>query len=158
MDLKVAGIVEESIVDGPGIRYTVFTQGCHHNCPGCHNPESHSLSGGFKITHSEIMKDITSNPLLTGVTFSGGEPFLQLDSVLELCYRIKEETDLNIYVYTGFTIDELLDDNKAVELLKTIDFLIDGPYIEDLKDELLKFKGSSNQRIINVKEYLTNKI
>lgn len=155
MDLRIAGIVEESIVDGPGIRYVIFTQGCTHDCPGCHNLESHPMEGGITITHDQILQEIKSNSLLSGVTFSGGEPTLQLESVLTLALRIKAETGLNIYLYSGFTVEQLMRNPKAKELIETIDVLIDGPYIEELRDPLeLKFKGSSNQRTIDTKKYL----
>ena len=153
MKLKIAGIVQESIVDGPGIRYVIFTQGCPHNCKGCHNPDTHSLAGGTLVDIDEIIDEIKSNDIISGVTFSGGEPFLQ---PLPLSY-LAEQLHLsgyNIVCYTGYTYEQLLEmeniNSDISRLLSSIDILIDGPFILEKKSMDLKFKGSSNQRIIDV--------
>ena len=152
--LKIAGIVEESIVDGPGIRFVIFTQGCPHNCKGCHNPQTHDFNGGKYIKIDEITEMIKSNPLLKGITLSGGEPFMQAKQLSILIDKIKD-SNLDIITYTGFKYDELInnsnDENSFMELLIRTDILIDGKFEEDKKDDSLMFRGSSNQRAIDVK-------
>lgn len=152
MNLRIAGTEEESIVDGPGIRYTIFTQGCLHGCPGCHNPDTHDVHGGIEVDIDELYEDIISNPILTGVTLSGGEPFLQASKLIPLVTKIKSTTKLDVVCYTGYTIEQLFRLSKTHpsvdQLLKSIDILIDGPFMEDRKDLTLKFRGSSNQRIL----------
>lgn len=163
MNLRIAGTVNDSIVDGPGIRFTIFTQGCPHRCKGCHNPQTHDLYGGKIVTIDSLIIQIQSNPLLYGVTFSGGEPFLQAESLAELGKYIHAHTSLNIVTYTGYTFEELLSvsnvDKACMRLLEESDILIDGLFIESEKSYELRFKGSSNQRCINVKDsLLQNKI
>lgn len=158
MNLRIAGTVNDSIVDGPGIRFTIFTQGCPHRCKGCHNPQTHDLYGGKIVTIDSLILQIQSNPLLDGVTFSGGEPFLQAESLAELGKYIHAHTSLNIVTYTGYTFEELLSasnvDKTCMRLLEESDILIDGLFIESEKSYELRFKGSSNQRCINVKDSL----
>ena len=155
--LRVAGIVNESIVDGPGIRLVVFGQGCKHNCPGCHNPETHSFEGGELMSVEDIIKLVIKNPLLDGVTFSGGDPFEQAEGFAVLGKRIKA-LGLNVMTYTGYTYEEISDGMKTKPewraLLYTTDILVDGKFDLTKKSLLLKFKGSSNQRIIDVKKSL----
>lgn len=163
MNLRIAGTVNDSIVDGPGIRFTIFTQGCPHRCKGCHNPQTHDLYGGKIVTIDSLIIQIQSNPLLDGVTFSGGEPFLQAESLAELGKYIHAHTSLNIVTYTGYTFEELRSasnvDKACMRLLEESDILIDGLFIESEKSYELRFKGSSNQRCINVKDsLLQNKI
>lgn len=163
MNLRIAGTVNDSIVDGPGIRFTIFTQGCPHRCKGCHNPQTHDLYGGKIVTIDSLIIQIQSNPLLDGVTFSGGEPFLQAESLAELGKYIHAHTSLNIVTYTGYTFEELISvsnvDKACMRLLEESDILIDGLFIESEKSYELRFKGSSNQRCINVKDsLLQNKI
>lgn len=163
MNLRIAGTVNDSIVDGPGIRFTIFTQGCPHRCKGCHNPQTHDLYGGKIVTIDSLIIQIQSNPLLDGVTFSGGEPFLQAESLAELGKYIHAHTSLNIVTYTGYTFEELFSvsnvDKACMRLLEESDILIDGLFIESEKSYELRFKGSSNQRCINVKDsLLQNKI
>lgn len=163
MNLRIAGTVNDSIVDGPGIRFTIFTQGCPHRCKGCHNPQTHDLYGGKIVTIDSLIIQIQSNPLLDGVTFSGGEPFLQAESLAELGKYIHTHTSLNIVTYTGYTFEELVlasnVDKACMGLLEESDILIDGLFIESEKSYELRFKGSSNQRCINVKDsLLQNKI
>ncbi len=151
--IRIAGIVEESIVDGPGIRFVVFVQGCNHNCKGCHNKDSHSFSGGKLMKTEDIIEMMKSNPLLKGLTLSGGEPFEQAEECLLLAKEAKS-IGLDILAYSGYTIEDLLKENKYKKLLQEIDILIDGPFIKEEKTELLKFRGSKNQRILEVKDYL----
>lgn len=155
--LKVAGIVKESIVDGPGIRLVVFTQGCRHNCPGCHNPETHSFDGGQLISLDEILDMIRKNPLLDGITFSGGDPFEQAQNVAILGEKVKK-MGLNVVTYTGYTYEEIIENLSFNEdwrrLLKCTDILVDGPFELEKKSLLLKFRGSKNQRLIDVKRSL----
>lgn len=160
--LRLFGTVNDSIVDGPGIRYAVFVQGCPHNCDGCHNPKSHDINGGYFLSIENILEKIKKNPLLDGVTFSGGEPFLQAKELSELAKSV-HKMGLNIFTYTGYKIEELLaganEENSWFELIKNSDYIVDGKFIKELKSYDLIFKGSSNQRIIDVKQTLkTNQI
>ena len=156
MKLRIAGTVNDSIVDGPGIRFTIFTQGCPHNCKGCHNPQTHDFNGGELIDTDALLVKVKENPLLDGVTFSGGEPFCQAEALAFLGKQIKA-LGLNIITYTGYTFEHLIDhqnENGWGELLKITDFLIDGPFILEQKDWEIKFRGSSNQRYIDCQESL----
>lgn len=153
--LRIAGIVNDSITDGPGLRLTVFAQGCPHRCFGCHNPKTHDPLGGKDTGLEEILDKITANPLLEGVTFSGGEPFIQVKAFAEAARRIKAlRPDLNLAVYTGYTWEELMVLPGAMELIELSDFIVDGPFVASLKSLGLKYAGSANQRFINVKESL----
>lgn len=157
-EINVAGIVNDSITDGPGIRLTLFVQGCPRACPGCHNPQTQPFEGGTKMTPEEILDKIKSNPLLDGVTFSGGEPMSQAENLIPLAREIKK-LGLNLFVYTGFLYEELEKVKGAKELLSYVDILVDGPFIQGKRDYRLKFKGSTNQRIIDVfKTLKENKI
>ena len=153
--LRMAGVVRESIVDGPGIRFVVFCQGCPHLCPGCHNPVTHDFDGGYPCEVDKIVKAIDENPLLDGVTFSGGEPACQPKAFLKLAKQIRQR-GLNIIMYSGFTLEQLTKmsahDEALKELLEQIDYLIDGRYEEAQRDLTLAFRGSQNQRIIDMKE------
>ncbi len=157
MKIRMAGVVSESIVDGPGIRYTLFVQGCPHKCEGCHNPQTHDFCGGKDDDTDAILEKILENPLLDGVTFSGGEPFCQAKPLADLAKKIKQ-AGLNVISYSGYTIEYLIknaDENNAyMELLKELDYLIDGPFIISMKSYECKFRGSTNQRIIDVKKTL----
>lgn len=151
--IRLAGIEEESIVDGPGLRFVLFTQGCLHNCKGCHNPATHSLSGGKLWNIEEIINQYSQNPLLSGMTFSGGEPFLQADILCDIALEV-HKLGGDIVTYTGFTYEQLLikaknNEPAIVKLLDLTDILVDGPYIEKLRDLELLFRGSSNQRILD---------
>lgn len=152
MELRISGTANDSIVDGPGLRFTVFTQGCPHNCKGCHNPQTHDFSGGNIVDTQSLIDTIIKNPLLDGVTFSGGEPFCQCEPLAEMG-KILKQKGYNIIAYTGYTFEYLIKnaDNKNhfMELLKVCDYIVDGRFEEDKKSYLLKFKGSSNQRIID---------
>lgn len=158
--IKIAHIIQDSIVDGPGIRLTIFTQGCVHNCLGCHNPETHSFSGGFYMEIDKILELVKENPLLDGITLSGGEPFHQGKSCGRLAREIKAR-GLNVVTYTGYSFEEIINEMDLNtgwrDLLLATDILIDGKFDIDKKSLLLKFRGSSNQRIIDVKASLENK-
>lgn len=158
--LKLAGTVNDSIVDGPGIRFTIFVQGCPHRCKGCHNPHTHDFEGGETVTVESLLEKIKGNPLLDGVTFSGGEPFCQAKPLYELALEIKK-LGMNIVTYTGYKFEYLTENanekNFYSELLSVTDYLVDGPFELDKRDILLKFRGSSNQRIIDVKKSLAEK-
>jgi len=153
IQLRIAGIVNESIVDGPGIRMVIFTQGCTHNCFGCHNPHTHSFDAGELIEIDDIICEIKKNPLLDGITLSGGDPFEQAEACAALADKVKK-LGLNVVTYTGYTYEQLigLAEQRAgfAELLKNTDLLIDGPFIIKEKNPLLKFRGSANQRIIDM--------
>lgn len=151
MNLRIAGIVDDSIVDGEGIRLTVFAQGCPHHCHGCHNPQTWSLTAGHEIDTDEVIERVKANPLLSGVTFSGGEPFLQPAPLAEIA-RAVHQLGLNVWSYTGFTLEQLQKRTDAHQLLDEVDVLVDGPYVEALRDLTLRFRGSSNQRILNLAE------
>lgn len=160
MKLRIAGTVNDSIVDGEGIRFVVFVQGCIHNCPGCHNPQTHDFSKGNEVDTDDLLSKIKANPLLDGVTFSGGEPFCQPEPLCDLAKKVKE-LGLNIVCYSGYTFEELIElskDNVYIKkLLYLTDILIDGRFILEKRNLLLKFRGSDNQRIIDVKKSLESK-
>ncbi len=157
MKIRLAGVVNDSIVDGPGIRFTIFVQGCPHRCKGCHNPHTHDFNGGYESSTEELLQKIISNPLLDGVTFSGGEPFEQAEALYELG-KILSEKGYDIITYTGYTFEYLIQNanekNFYRELMSVTDFLIDGKFEIDKKSYELKFKGSSNQRILDCKKSL----
>lgn len=156
MNIRIAGTINDSIVDGKGLRYTIFVQGCPHHCKGCHNPQTHSFDGGKEVSISDLFDAIISNTLLDGVTFSGGEPFAQAKPLIELADLIRQHTNLNIVTYTGYTFEEIITSNNLdwISLLNRTDILIDGEFIESLKSYELRFRGSSNQRCIDVKQSL----
>lgn len=148
--LKLAGLVNDSIVDGPGLRVALFAQGCPHHCPGCHNPETWSFDGGTEILEERVLEIVKSNPLCGGVTFSGGEPFAQAEAFARLAKLLKEH-GYEIASYSGYTFEALLDGTQEQRaLLKNIDVLIDGPYLEAERSVELNFRGSKNQRVIDV--------
>jgi len=153
--IRLAAILKESLVNGPGLRRVLFSQGCPHNCKGCFSPHTHSYTDGVLINMDDIIEDIRKNPLLKGVTFSGGEPFEQADKFAYIAKEVKK-MGLNIWCYTGYTFEYILENQHKrkgwSELLKYIDVLVDGKFEEDKKEEGLKFRGSSNQRIIDVRE------
>ena len=158
MEIRIAGTVSESIVDGPGIRYTIFTQGCPHHCEGCHNPETHDFNGGRLADTDRIFEHIVRDPLLKGVTFSGGDPFCQPAPLYDLGKKLKENTSLDIMIYTGYTFEQLLDmakkDINVKNLLSVADIIVDGRFILAQRSLELKFKGSRNQRTIDCQRSL----
>jgi anaerobic ribonucleoside-triphosphate reductase activating protein len=160
MRLRVSGIIKESIVDGPGIRMVVFAQGCERACPGCHNPETHAMGGGYETCASDIIASAAENPLLRGLTFSGGEPFLQACAFAHLA-RLAKGAGLDVITYTGYTLEEILEhspdsDDGFRSLLSQTDILVDGPYIEEKRTLDAPHRGSSNQRVIDVAATIAN--
>lgn len=153
--IRIAGIVKESIVDGPGLRYTIFTQGCPHHCVGCHNAHTQDFAGGYNISIIELFNSINDTKLIAGVTFSGGEPFAQASACAELAKLIKQnKTELNIVAYSGYYYAQLLEmatkDPAINDFLRSIDILIDGPFDVSKLDLSLPFRGSNNQSIIDL--------
>lgn len=154
-NLKIAGIVPNSIVDGPGLRLTVFTQGCHHNCVGCHNPDTHDPEGGHEESIETIIEKFKHDPLVAGLTLSGGDPFDQALECARLAIEIKHiDSKYTVWTYTGYTYEQLITANNYEWnlLLDVTDVLVDGPFILSQKSYDLKFRGSKNQRLINVPE------
>lgn len=153
-ELKISGIEPESIVDGPGFRYVIFTQGCPHRCPGCHNPQTHDFDGGEAADIPAILAEIAADPLLQGVTFSGGEPFCQPKPLCSIAQAVKG-MGKDVVAYSGYTLEELLElgktDPAVTRLLELCDILIDGPYIDEQRDLTLRFRGSANQRVIDLR-------
>ena len=150
--LVVGGIEPESIVDGPGFRYTVFVQGCNFRCPGCHNPQLQTCSGGRRIAVGEILDAIRENPLLDGLTLSGGDPFVQAAACAVLAEEVRG-LGLSVFAYTGYTFEALwqAEDPAWRRLLMAVDVLVDGPFVRELRDIDLRFRGSSNQRLIDLR-------
>lgn len=155
--LRLAGVIRESIVDGPGIRMTVFVQGCPHHCKGCHNAKTWDFEGGYDTQPERLIEEAKKDPLLKGLTFSGGEPFCQAEA-LSYLGKLAHEAGFDVFTYTGYTFEELLEGSKEnpqwMELLKECDYLVDGPFILEQKNILLRFRGSKNQRILEVKKSL----
>ena len=153
--MRIANYIQDSIVDGPGLRFALFTQGCPHNCAGCHNPDTHDPDGGKKVSVDEIIKIILSNPLTDGITFSGGEPFSQAEDCARIALAAKK-AGLNVWVYSGWTFEQLKDNivPHSADLLELCDVLVDGPFVLSLRSLLLKWRGSENQRILDVKKSL----
>ena len=153
--MKIYGLVQDSIVDGPGFRFVCFTQGCPHHCPGCHNPDSHAPHGGTEMTSDEIITQMRSNPLTDGLTLSGGEPFMQAEDCLVLA-RAAHASGLNVWAYSGWTFDDLMNGTAAQQaLLRELDVLVDGPFMLDERSLTLNWRGSRNQRVIDVQKTLT---
>lgn len=156
LQIRLAGYLEESVVDGPGLRCVIFTQGCPHNCPGCHNPATHSFDGGYMTDTAALWNKINANPMLQGITFSGGEPFMW-GHELSIIGRAAHEKKLTVMTYSGYTFEELREkadkETGVKELLTVTDWLIDGPYIEAQRDLSLRFRGSKNQRILDITAY-----
>ena len=157
--IQIAGIENDSIVDGPGLRMCIFLQGCDKSCEGCHNPESLPLVGGKAYSVEELMEKIKKNPLLSGVTLSGGEPLLQAGELIPLVEKM-QENGLNLVIYTGDTFEMILEknDEDILKLLSFCDILIDGPFILAEKSLTLKFRGSRNQRILDCQKSLEAKV
>ena len=154
MELNVAGIVGESIVDGPGIRLTVFCQGCPHHCPGCQNPETWEFAERTRMSPELILEMVKRNPLIRGVTLSGGEPCSQPEEHAQLA-QLLHQNGYEVAAYTGYTFEQLLEGTpQQRHLLENIDVLVDGPFLLEKKTLELRFRGSSNQRVLNVPESL----
>ena len=144
---------EDSFVDGPGVRMVLWTQGCPHHCFNCHNPQTWDMEKGTLYPVEDICLQIRESQLQSGLTLSGGEPFLQSEALIEVVKEAKNK-NLNIWAYSGFTYEELLADKKKKELLTYVDVLVDGRFVDELRDYRLVFKGSLNQRIIDVQKSL----
>ncbi|MBQ7825093.1 MAG: anaerobic ribonucleoside-triphosphate reductase activating protein [Clostridia bacterium] len=153
MNIRLAGIVPESIVDGPGYRLAVFVQGCPHACPGCHNPKTHDFAGGYLSDTAEIIAKLGKNPLVRGVTLTGGEPMMQAAALCEVASAAKEK-GMNVWCYTGFTLEALYKENQSdrMRLLSFVDVLVDGPYIAHERSLDLLYCGSKNQRLIDMRK------
>lgn len=153
--MRIADIIQDSIVDGPGMRLVVFAQGCYKNCPDCHNPNTHDPDGGREISIDELVNMMAKNPLTDGLTLSGGEPFLQADECAELAKRT-HALGLNVWCYSGNTYEEILEEAKTnknyAKLIDEIDVLIDGIFILEQRSLNLKWRGSKNQRVIDIKK------
>lgn len=154
MEIRLSGIYHESLVNGSGMRRVFFAQGCKHNCKGCFNPETHDFSGGKLYDIDTLVSSTKANPILRGITFSGGDPFEQVDAFSELATKLSY---LNIWCYTGYTVEYLIDNPKYHKLLSKIDVLVDGKFEIEKRDETLKFRGSSNQRIIKIYRKIPDK-
>ena len=155
MRISLSGVTGDSIVDGPGLRLTIFTQGCLHHCPGCHNPQTHDPEGGSWADTEDILAAAAENPLLDGITLSGGDPFMQPVPCLALAEGA-HKIGLNVWTYTGYTWEALLEENDAekLALLKETEVLVDGPFLLAERSLELRFCGSRNQRLIDVKKSL----
>ena len=155
MRIRLSGVTGDSIVDGPGLRLTIFTQGCLHHCPGCHNPQTHDPEGGSWADTEDILAAAAENPLLDGITLSGGDPFLQPVPCLALAEGA-HKIGLNVWTYTGYTWEALWEENapEKIALLKETDVLVDGPFLLAERSLELRFCGSRNQRLIDVKKSL----
>lgn len=153
--IRIAGTVGESIVDGPGFRYTLFVQGCPHGCPGCHNPQTHDFEGGQDIKLDTLLKDMCRNPFIKGVTFSGGEPFCKAEPLYYLAVELKSKGK-HLMAYSGYTFEQLLElsDPFVKKLLGQLDLLVDGPFLMAEKNIELRFRGSANQRVLDVPKSL----
>ena len=151
MNIRIAGVVNDSIVDGPGLRFAVFTQGCSHHCPGCQNPETHDPQGGHDEDTDALIARMKKNPLLSGLTLTGGDPLEQSASCLILA-KAAHQLGLNVWAYTGYTWEQLLErkDPEQLALLREIDVLVDGPFIQAQRSLDLTYCGSKNQRLIDV--------
>lgn len=153
--MRIANTVNDSIVDGHGLRFTVFTQGCPHHCAGCHNPGTHAPDGGREAALEELVERMERNPLIEGLTLSGGEPFMQAAACAELA-AAAHERGWNVWTYSGYRFETIRDKGDPAwdELLRQTDVLVDGPFVQKEKSYELHFRGSRNQRLIDVKESL----
>lgn len=154
--MRIAGTLAHSLVNGEGWRFVIFTQGCPHHCPGCQNPETHDPQRGKEISLDELKKEMAEQKqkLTDGVTFSGGDPFLQPGECADLA-EYAHSIGLDVWAYTGWTYEELLQDTSKRAFLEKVDILVDGPFLLEQKSENCKFRGSNNQRIIDVKKSLS---
>ena len=153
MNMRIAGIVNDSIVDGPGLRLAIFAQGCPHHCPGCHNPESHDFAGGSDMDTEKIIARMDANPLLDGITLTGGEPFEQPEACRILA-DAAHARGLNVWAYSGYTFEQLCAAPEKRRLLEACDVLVDGPFLLAERSLDLRFRGSKNQRVLKVSEML----
>ncbi|MBQ1209787.1 MAG: anaerobic ribonucleoside-triphosphate reductase activating protein [Bacteroidales bacterium] len=149
MKIRVLDILEQTMADGPGFRTSIYCAGCAHACEGCHNPQSWDFKGGKEMEVDDLVELVAADEL-SNVTFSGGDPLYQVEAFTELARKIKERTGKNIWCYTGFTYEEILANERLSQILPYIDTLVEGPFILSLRDTSLRFRGSSNQRIIHL--------
>ena len=147
--LRVAGVIEESIVDGPGLRFVLFLQGCRMHCKGCQNPQTWDFEGGTLVSCHDILSRVQGDPLVHGITFSGGEPFEQAQALVPLAAALKER-GYHLMAFSGYTFEQLREKPGCKELLSLLDLLVDGPFLEEQKSLELRFRGSRNQRILNM--------
>lgn len=148
-----ADIQPDSILDGSGIRTVIWFQGCLHNCKGCQNPETHDMNGGIVVDVDKLKMKLKNLKYQSGITLSGGDPFFQPEAALEIA-KFAKSVGLNVWAYTGFTYEALLSDKSRLDLLKNVDVLVDGKFMMDKKSLNCKFRGSTNQRLIDVKKSL----
>jgi anaerobic ribonucleoside-triphosphate reductase activating protein len=152
-ELSILNIVHDTTVDGPGFRTAIYAAGCRHQCPGCHNPQSWEIGNGSSYSISTLL-EIISEDEFANVTFSGGDPLVQVEGFTDLARRIKRETGKNIWCYTGFMYEQIIRSSRLSQILPFLDVLVDGRYIKAFRDEDLQFRGSRNQRIIDVRQSL----
>lgn len=158
MMFRLAGEIKHSLVNGPGIRYVVFFQGCPHHCEGCQNPETHDISGGIEANTDDVMERILKAKFLDGVTLSGGDPLMQPEAC-GLIAKASHEMGLSVWVYTGWRMEDVLGNTHKRDALRYVDILVDGKFISALQGEGTLFRGSSNQRFIDVQKSLsTNQV
>ena len=151
--LAILRIIEDTMVDGPGFRTAVYAAGCSHHCLGCHNPQSWDIKAGRTMSIEDILTTILADPF-ADVTFTGGDPMMQPEGFTRLAKAIKKQSTKSIWCYTGYTFEQILAMPAQRELLNHIDVLVDGPFIQKLHNEQLRFRGSSNQRLIDVQQSL----
>lgn len=155
MDLVILDIVEDTVVDGPGFRTTVYAAGCRHQCPGCHNPQSWDQANGRGVSVEEVARQLLADPF-SNITFSGGDPLEQVEAFTALARELKARSHKNIWCYTGYCFEEVCRSPRLSQILPYIDVLVDGRYNQHLRDASLLFRGSSNQRLVDVKASLQN--
>jgi anaerobic ribonucleoside-triphosphate reductase activating protein len=153
MKLKVLDILLETMMDGVGLRTSIYVQGCKHNCYNCHNPQSHSFEGGTEYEVDDLVNLVLDDEF-ADLTLTGGDPMFQIDATLELCKKVKERSKKTIWLYTGYTIEQIAQTRYFSRILPYVDVIVDGRYVHELRDESLPFRGSRNQRIIVVDKYL----
>lgn len=157
--IRLFGIKRHSLVNGKGVRYVIFTQGCPHHCIGCQNPDSHNFNAGYEQKVDDIIQEIIKDRNIDGITLSGGEPFLQAEPCCKIA-EIARKKNLSVWAYTGFIYEDIVAGvagNMATTLLKYIDVLVDGPFDQNKLSETCKWRGSTNQRLIDVQATLKNK-
>ena len=153
MTLRVLDIIEETMVDGVGLRTAIYVAGCSHNCPHCHNPQSHDFNGGKEYEVDNLV-DIVLSDEFADLTLTGGDPMFQVDAALELCKKVKERSNKSIWLYSGFTMEQIVQTRYLARILPYVDVIVDGRYVHELRNTDLPFRGSENQRIIIVDKYL----
>ena len=151
MKVQIAALMNDSIVDGPGLRYAIYVQGCPHRCKGCHNPQTHPFDGGTEMDTEDIWNEIEENPLLSGITLSGGDPLCQPKPMAEIAKKAKE-SGLSVWCYTGYFFEDLIkdQDDDIMALLRYTDVLVDAPFVLEERTLELPFRGSKNQRLVDV--------